>query len=283
MALLVVGSWVAGGTRATTPPTTAALAPFIASTQAPKRNAKDGAPLIYIPAGEFLMGSREGEALAEPEEKPQREVYLDGYWIYKYEVTVAQYRKFCKAKWWRRMPKAPSWGWRDDHPMVNVSWDDAAAYAKWAGVGLPTEAQWEKAARGTDGREYPWGNEWDGSKCASLLGAGLASTKPVGSYPKGVSPYGLHDMAGNVREWCADWYGESYYANAPKDNPTGPASSGYRVGLFRVSGNRVVRDDSWVAEGNPDDFRCADRSDDFPLAGDEYTGFRCALSRPDSG
>jgi len=229
------------------------------------------------------MGSREGEAPAEPDEKPQREVYLDGYWIYQYEVTVAQYRKFCKAKWWRRMPEAPSWGWRDDHPMVNVSWDDAAAYAKWAGVGLPTEAQWEKAARGTDGREYPWSNEWDGSKCASLLGAGLASTKPVGSYPKGVSPYGLHDMAGNVREWCADWYGESYYANAPKDNPTGPASSGYRVGLFRVSGNRVVRDDSWVAEGNPDDFRCADRSDDFPLAGDEYTGFRCALSRPDSG
>ena len=95
MALLVVGSWVAGGTRATTPPTTAALAPFIASTQAPKRNAKDGAPLIYIPAGKFLMGSREGEAPAEPDEKPQREVYLDGYWIYKYEVSVAQYRKFC--------------------------------------------------------------------------------------------------------------------------------------------------------------------------------------------
>jgi len=115
--------------------------------------------MIYIPAGEFIMGSSKYDR-----ETPQREVYLDGYWIYKYEVRVAQYRKFCQHTG-REMPSPPSWRWADDHPMVNVTWDDAAAYTRWAGGRLPTEAQWEKAARGTDGREYPWGDDWDASKC----------------------------------------------------------------------------------------------------------------------
>jgi len=139
-------------------------------------------------------------------------VNLDGYWIYKYEVTVAQYRKFCNETG-SNMPEAPSWGWQDDHPIVHVSWDNATAYTQWAGVRLPTEAQWEKAARGTDGRAYPWGNEWDATKCANSVGQRLSSTKPIGSYPSDTSPYGALDMAGNVWEWCADWYDGNYYNN----------------------------------------------------------------------
>ena len=152
-----------------------------------RTNPKDGAAMLYIPAGEFTMGSNEND-----DEKPQRKVNLDGYWIYKREVTVAQYRKFCRATN-RQMPEAPSWGCKDHHPIVNVSWDDAKAYADWAGVALPTEAQWEKAARGIDGREYPWGNEWDSSKYANSDGTRVSSTKPVGSYTVDDSPYGAVD------------------------------------------------------------------------------------------
>jgi formylglycine-generating enzyme required for sulfatase activity len=201
-------------------------------------NSLDGAVMLYIPAGEFTMGGN-----AYDDEKPQRKVHLDGYWIYKHEVTVAQYRKFSQATG-RDMPQAPDRGWKDNYAIVNVSWEDARAYADWAGVALPTEAQWEKAARGTDGREYPWGNEWDASKCANSL----SSTKPVGSYAGDLSPYGLHDMAGNVWEWCADWYDSSYYADASKDNPTGPANGTARV----------LRGGSWD-RGVTTDFRCANR------------------------
>ncbi len=118
--------------------------------------------MVRIPAGTFLMGSKAGEG--SDDEHPQHTVDLTGYWIYRTDVTVAQYRKFCTATG-REMPDAPDWGWQDDHPVVNVDWDDANAYADWAGAALPTEAQWEKAARGTDGRIYPWGNDWDATKC----------------------------------------------------------------------------------------------------------------------
>lgn len=188
-----------------------------------KVNPKDGAEMIWIPAGEFTMGSNDLD-----DAKPPHKVYLDGYWIYKTEVAVSQYRKFCKATR-RKMPPAPSWGWKDNHPVVNVTWSDATAYAKWAGVRLPTEAEWEKAARGTDGREYPWGNKWDASKCANSVGRRLSGTRPVGSYPQGVSPYGVHDVAGNVMEWCADWYDAGYYAKKMNRNPKGPRSGKYRM------------------------------------------------------
>lgn len=118
----------------------------------------------------------------ERESQAQRKVYLDGYWMYKYEVTVAQYRKFCKATG-RTMPNVPRWGWKDDHPMVNADPVLAEAYAKWAGCRLPTEAEWEKAARGTDGRRYPWGNKWDVRKCVNSVKDRLQGTKPVGSCP----------------------------------------------------------------------------------------------------
>ncbi|MBM3241021.1 AAA family ATPase [Candidatus Poribacteria bacterium] len=242
------------------------------------RNPIDGAEMVYIPAGEFIMGTSDEQidALLKKfpdwsrswfdDEKPQRPVYLDGYWIYKYEVTVAQYRKFCNETG-RQMPEAPFWGWQDNHPIVYVSWNDAIAYCDWAKVQLPTEAQWEKAARGTDGRTWPWGNEWDGSKCNSWE-SGTQKTTPVGSYPQGVSPYGLMDMAGNVWEWCADWYDEKYYTSAPDRNPPGPSSETWRV----------LRGGSWF--DYPVVARAAVRNRDDPGVRGNDRGFRCSSPRP---
>ncbi len=227
-------------------------------------NPKDGAEMVWVPAGEFLMGSTDEEGYRD--ERPQRKVYLDGYWMYRTEVTVAQYRKFCEATN-REMPEAPDWGWKEDHPVVLVTWQDAADYAQWAGVSLPTEAQWEKAARGTDGRVFPWGNEWDGARCANSVSWSLKGTKPVGSYPSGASPYGCLDMLGNVWEWCADWYDEAYYGNeAPSRNPPGPAEGGARV----------LRGGSW-SFGRLDCFRCAYRYYDLaPDYRSSNVGFRCS-------
>jgi len=221
--------------------------------------------MVYIPPGEFLMGSKEGEG--DPDERPQRRVYLDGYWIDKNLVTVAQYRKFCQATE-RQMPGLPDWS-KDDHPMVNVSWHDAAAYAQWAGKSLPTEAEWEKAARGTDGRIYPWGNAWDGAKCQHSVGQTAGKTAPVGSFPAGKSPYGCLDMAGNVWEWCADWYDAGYYKNAPARNPTGPATGT----------QRVLRGGSWL-DTTPGLFRAALRLRFTPVCRYISGGFRCVLRSP---
>jgi formylglycine-generating enzyme required for sulfatase activity len=167
-----------------------------------KINPVDGALMLYVPAGAFTMGSKDSDKDVTEREQPAHQVVLKGYWVYRNDVTVAQYRKFCKAAH-RSMPGAPAWGWIDSHPMVNVSWNDAQAYCAWAGTKLPTEAQWEKAARGTDGRIYPWGNKFDKSKCWTSEND-ATRTKPVGSFPNGASPYGCLDMAGNVWEWCQD-------------------------------------------------------------------------------
>jgi formylglycine-generating enzyme required for sulfatase activity len=230
-------------------------------------NPKDGAEMILIPAGEFIMGSdKSKDGMAQDNEQPQRKVYLDGYYIYKYEVTVSQYRKFYQETKRQMMPLAPSWGWQDNHPVVNVTWDDAKAYCDWAGVQLPTEAQWEKAARGTDGRIYPWGNEWDNSKYNNI-NTGPGQTAPVGSYPQGASPYGVMDLAGNVWEWCADWYDGNYYASAPDRNPQGPASGALRL----------VRGGSW----NVDHYyaRAAARIGNDPYVRLNDRGFRCSSPR----
>ncbi len=244
-------------------------------------NPKDGAAMVWVPAGEFLMGSTDADKYAGSDEKPQRRVYLDGYWMYKYEVTVAQYRAFCAATG-RALPRFPSgrsWagkgGWTDpalqNHPIVNVTWRDATAYAAWAGVQLPTEAQWEKAARGTDGRIYPWGNAWDQAKCANYYNSSSKgiSTWPVGSFPAGVSWCGAHDMAGNVWEWCADWYQSEYYKTAPARNPTGPAT-----GTFRV-----LRGGSWyiyIESGCRGAGRFLNYTDYYW----NYNGFRCVALSP---
>ena len=187
----------------------------------------DGKEMVYVPSGAFLMGSPEGKG--EPEERPQHWVYLDGFWIDKTAVTVAEYRKFCQSTG-RAVPPVATWAKLDTCPIMNVAWEEAAAYAAWAGKQLPTEAQWEKAARGTDGRQYPWGNEWDTSKSAS--GASLTNPnemQPVGTYPAGASPYGALDMAGGIDEWCAEWWDDRYYRSAPYRNPPGPASGRCRV------------------------------------------------------
>ncbi len=241
-----------------------------------KVNPKDGAEMVLVPAGEFLMGSKDDDKLAGANEKPQHKVNLDSYYIYKTEVTVVQYRKFCEATK-RAMPKEPSWKWQDTHPIVNVTWDDAVAYAKWAGVNLPTEAQWEKAARGTDGRIYPWGNKWDETKCANWSNSGEGDTPKGthsdGSFPAGASPYGMMDMAGNVWEWCADWYGADYYKTAPAKNSTGPATGSFHV----------LRGGSWY-NGYGDYYgivnRGACRSGRYPGNCDIIIGLRCAVASP---
>jgi formylglycine-generating enzyme required for sulfatase activity len=270
-------------------------------------NPKDGAEMVLVPAGEFRMGSSEQELAAwlaaHPTDKrewftdelPQRSVYLDAYYIYKTEVTVAQYRTFCQATG-RQMPPPPPWGWQDAHPIVNVTWDDAKAYADWAGVALPTEAQWEKAARGTEGRLFPWGSAWPppakvgnfADEACKRSGKykdwtfiagyddGYAETAPVGSFPAGASPYGVLDMAGNVWEWCGDWYDSNYYQTAPTKNPTGPEA---RVRVQVLPGiyvtGRVVRGGSWCLD-DPGIFRGARRSGGGPSGRYYGDGFRCA-------
>jgi formylglycine-generating enzyme required for sulfatase activity len=230
-------------------------------------NPVDGAEMIHIPPGEFLMGTTDAEVevlLRQypnwtremfEDEQPQRRVYLDGYSIYRTPVTVAQYRAFCRQNT-REMPPEPDWGWQDDHPIVNVTWHEAVDYCAWAGVRLPTEAEWEKAARGTDGRRYPWGDEWDSARChcSKRERHDAGSTAPVGSYPQGASPYGVLDMAGNVIDWCADWYDRNSYQNAPDRNPTGPSSGEYRV----------LRGGTWLFN-DPLDLRCAVKDRFAPL------------------
>jgi sulfatase modifying factor 1 len=223
--------------------------------------------VVLIPEGKFVMGNNESYS-----EKPQHEVYLDAYYIDIFPVTVRQYRQFCESAN-VQMPKPPDWGWHDDHPIVNVNWFDASAYAKWKGKHLPTEAQWEKAARGTDGRRFPWGNEWDWNnlKChCSSLGhwADVGGTAPVTQYPEGTSSFGVYDMAGNVREWCADWFAFYFDQNAPSRNPEGP-DTGTR---------RVLRGGCW--EYNRDYmFECSCRGNaGFPEFGKRNYGFRCVLA-----
>jgi len=265
--------------------------------------AADGMVMVYVPAGEFSMGSAAGERGSQSNEKPQHVVYLDAYWVDRTEVTTAQFRRFVQAtgyvtaaerqgwayawvesaKSWQevrgadwRHPFGPGSEARDDHPVVQVSWTDAAAYCAWAGAALPTEAQWEKAARGTDGRLYPWGNEFDGTRVNygdSVYGGdsidGFRFTAPVGSYPQGASPYGALDMAGNVWEWTADRYGAGYYASSPQRNPAGPERGG----------SRVLRGGSWNHESSG--MRSAYRLEAPGTTLVDNFGFRCVAPAGD--
>lgn len=224
------------------------------------RNLKDGSTLIEIPSGDFTMGANDGESV----EKPARQVTLTKYYISQYEVTVVQFKRFCEARG-RPMPAQPSWSQGDNFPVVNVSWEDALAYCDWAGLRLPTEAEWERAARGTEGRRYPWGNEWDASKCNSKeKGDGFDFATPVGNFPQGVSPCGACDMAGNVSEGCQDWFFENYYKVSMPVNPKGPL----------MGKERVVRGGGWDSLAK--EFRATNRGKIRPEAKSESFGFRVA-------
>ena len=198
-------------------------------------NPRDGAELVWVPAGEFTRGDADAYADA----RPARGIHLDGYWIYKKPVTVERYRQFIGDTGRDEEIKIPGWPHQVAEPMRDEgsypalrNWYDAQAYAEWAGGSLPTEAQWEKAARGTDARMYPWGNEWDAAKVAGHdydrrpLSIGMI---PAGSIEENVSPYGALDMAGNVWEWVGDWYAADYYENSPTRNPRGPGGGVFKV------------------------------------------------------
>ena len=204
------------------------------------------------------MGSND-----QPDEKPIRRVTLSSFYMSKTEITVGQYKRYCEATG-EKMRDAPYFnkGWSKlDHPIVNVSWADAKRYCAWAGVRLPTEAEWEYAARGgLKGKKYPWGDEFDGSKCANLVSPnGLSGTVSVGSYA--ANGYGLHDMSGNVWEWCSDWY--SVYNPSDTNNPHGSTSGAVRV----------LRGGSWD-DATPDNFRCAYRYFNYPDIRYDDFGFR---------
>jgi formylglycine-generating enzyme required for sulfatase activity len=221
-------------------------------------------PMVLVPAGEFTMGSNLGE-----DEKPARRVYLNAFYMDKFEVTVGQYARYLEVT---DMEEPPDWNLMNQpqhqrRPVVNVSWEDAVNYCKWAGKRLPTEAEWEKAARGTDGRIYPWGNEaptrlhanygrkeWDNHQALT----------PVGSFEEGKSPYGIYDMAGNAWEWVFDWYDHDYYKKGSKKNPIGPAKGE----------GKVVRGGSWLYV--PEFLRSAHRFDAHPTNRLFGYGFRCA-------
>ncbi len=233
--------------------------------------------LCLIPAGTFTMGSDDDL----PNEAPTHKVYLDAYYIGKTEVTNAEYYPFWLENGGTDSEHTPisyegefgTWPeiakTKPNYPVVGVSWDSAVAYAAWRGMRLPTEAEWEKAARGTTARRWPWGNTFtqrieDATVHANVWKQSGAHLKPVGTYPTGISPYGAHDMAGNVWEWVADWYSETFYHRSPDRNPKGSP----------VGSRRVVKGGSWL---NPEKLaRCSTRIGQYPAIGTSFIGFRLA-------
>lgn len=221
--------------------------------------------MVLVPAGEFIMGSATGDA----DEKPVRHVYLDAYYMDKYQLSVGEYAKFLEStshvppEEWGIMRKSM----HQKRPVINVDWTDADAYCKWAGKRLPTEAEWEKAARGTDGRIYPWGNELPTQFHANMkkeVWNNHVVLTPVGMFEDGKSPYGIYDMAGNVWEWVSDWYDPNSYTTSSLRNPAGPPRGDYKV----------VRGGSWGS--GPKDLRATDRETHLPSFRGYGTGFRCA-------
>jgi formylglycine-generating enzyme required for sulfatase activity len=258
--------------------------------------------MIYIPAGSFLMGNNGSEPYSYSDELPQHSVYLSGYWIGKYEVTRGEYAQFMAAggysnpAYWstdgwyyknyygwtepRYWVAVQDWGTSaftqtDSHPVVGVSYYECEAFCNWAGGHLPTEAQWERAARWTGSypNVYPWGNTWNQEYCNNYYDSNPAGggcmkyqTAPVGSYSSYGSPSGCQDMAGNVWEWCRDWYSSTYYSVSPGSDPQGPTSGS----------SRVLRGGGWLSyvDGG---YRCACRYVDGPSSYDSsYYGFRLA-------
>ena len=236
---------------------------------------QDSMTLLYVPAGNFLMGSSDLDKLASSDEKPQHTVNLDAFWIDQADVTNAMYAKCVSAGVCNQPNNLSSlthssyYGKHafDNYPVINVTWNMADTYCKWAGRQLPTEAQWEKAARGMDGRIYPWGNSAPDNTLLNY-NSNVGDTTAVGNYPKGASPYGALDMAGDVWQWMADWYSDTYYQSSPSSNPFGPDSGQVRV----------MRGGSWLNQLY--DLRSASRSRFNPSSSFFVIGFRCSRSQP---
>lgn len=223
-----------------------------------------GIEWMDIPEGDFEMGDHFGDGDEVGDEIPVHTVFLDGYKISKYEVTFEQYEYFCRADG-RTIPPDEGWG-RGQRPVIHVTWEDAKGFCDWLSertgkkIALPTEAQWEKAARGTDKLKYPWGNTLPNCNLANY-GTCEGKTMVVGSYPDGKSPYGVNDMAGNVWEWCKDLYDSDYYSKSPKDNPE--SYSG---------GSRVIRGGGFSSKAG--DIRCTERDSLSSANEKRYIGFR---------
>ncbi len=246
--------------------------------------------LVFIPAGDFIMGSNTDEPYFWGAEAPRHTVYLDEFWIYSTEVTNAMYSACVAEKACPRPVQSYSRTHSDyytnsaydDYPVIYVTYTGALAYCKWADARLPTEAEWEKAARGTDGRLFPWGNSSISQNLANFCDTGCPNPQsgevesafddgyrdaaPVGSFPAGDSPYGVLDMAGNVLEWVADWYSAGYYSQSPYDNPLGPGSGS----------KHPVRGGSWYS--GRAGLRTSARASLTPERSYDTLGFRCAVS-----
>lgn len=234
----------------------------------------DGRVMVLIPAGIFPMGAGEE---GDFDEQPQRIIFLSAYYIDQYEVTNKAYKRFATMLK-RKLPEVPVFEddverlKGDNLPVVGVTWLDATAYCKWADNRLPTEAEWEKAARGTIPRKWPWGDQFDERRVNSRGdGDAFKYTSPIGSFENGRSYYGLYDMAGNVSEWVADWYDQFYYKEAPFENPKGPE----QPDINRVL---VYRGGSYMSNAN--DLRASKRfGGAHPNRGESTVGFRCAKDK----
>lgn len=259
---------------ATPPALTPSLTPLPGASQV---SPADGMPLRYVPAGEFIMGAAITDTHAIFSEQPQHSVYLEAFWIDQTVVDDQQYARCVSAGACSTpgpRPKAFAHGdyYADpkyaNYPVTEVSWSQANDYCAWAGRRLPTDAEWEKAARGTDGRLYPWGNDAPTPKLADYSPTldAKADTTPVGLYPQGASPYGALDMSGNVWQWVADWFDPTYYTKAPARNPTGPAT-----GI-----DRTIRGSAFLDEAS--NLRVTPRNQGDPGLQSAGLGFRCAAS-----
>ena len=260
LGIFVIGSLL--GCTKTSSDNKSVTPPEAAKTEKPaaitKKNPKDGAEMVLIPAGKFLMGD------ADISDNVRHTVELTDYYIYKNVVTVGQYEAYCKAAG-KQMPEPPDFNpnWKKkDHPIVNVTWEKSRAYAKWAGGDLPSEAQWERAARGTDGRKYPWGDKFNKSKAWGYLSES-EGTGPVGG--RGITQEGLSDMSGNVWQWCLDGYDKDYWGSN-SSHVVNPVNVTVRM-------ERVLRGGSWN-NNYPDLFRCAYRYRNNPDSRNFLRGFR---------
>ncbi len=266
--LLEAGSHHPSRTQATAPDTKPVLGMRYPLYYSPSRLGDEPNEMVLIPAGPFIRGTDH----RLPDEGPQHVVDLPAFWIDRYEVTNLQYKKFIDATG-RRSPKHfrnrtfPEG--KADHPVTYVSWDDAKAYCEWAGKRLPTDAEWEKAARGTDGREYPWGDEFDIEKANMPLRwaelGQFGDTTPVGAFEGGVSPYGVYDMTGNVWEWTASWY-QPYPGNTTPSESYGTryktlkGGSWFDCSFYKCGISAPVYNRSFFAKRTRNDsfgFRCA--------------------------